>query len=125
MEYGSKSCWLAGGVCHVICLAPDCLSLDMISCQAGCRFCKSCLISTTEGVLARDMGVVICVGSCHLEMEVNQMQRVLEPNILSKLGVSRQAVELTVAGLENLVGCPYCPYQTIMDNLEDKVVSQP
>ena len=67
----------------VICLAPDCLSLDMISCQAGHRFCKSCLINTTEGVLARGMGVVMCLGSCHLEMEVNQMQRVLEPNILS------------------------------------------
>ena len=58
----------------VICLAPDCLSLDMISCQAGCRFCKSCLISP------KGMGVVMCLGSCHLEMEVNQMQRMLLSN---------------------------------------------
>ena len=42
-----------------------------------------------------------------------------------QLGVNRQAVELTAAGLADLVSCPYCPYQTIMDNLEDKVVSQP
>ena len=74
-------------------------------------------------MLARGMGVVICLGSCDLEMEVNQMQRVLKRNVLSKLGVDRQAVELTVAGLVNLVSCPYCPYQTIMDNLEVSTLS--
>ena len=106
----------------IICLASDCLPLDMVSCQAGHRFCKTCVITTAEGVLARGMGVVKCLGNCDLEMEVNQMQRVLKPNVLSKLVVNRQAEELTAAGLENLVSCPFCPYQTIMDNLEDKVV---
>ena len=84
----------------VICFAPDCLSSDMISGHAGCRFRKSFLISTAEGVLVMGMGDGGDVpGSSHLEMEVNQRQRLLEPNILSKLGVDRQAVELTAAGL--------------------------
>ena len=29
---------------------------------------------------------------------------------------------MKTARVENPVGCPFCPYQTIMDNLEDKVM---
>jgi len=106
----------------VICLASDCLPLDMISCQAGHKFCKNCVIITAEGVLARGKGMVQCLRECDLELDVNQLKRVLKPIVLSKLMVNKQAEELKTAGVENLVGCPFCPYQTIMDNLEDKVM---
>ena len=106
----------------IICLASDCLPSDLISCQVGHSFCKACVITTAEGVLARGLGVVKCLGKCEMEMEVNQLQKVLMANVLSKLVANRQAEELNAAGLENLVSCPFCPYQTIMDNVEDKVV---
>ena len=107
----------------LIYFASDCLPSDMISCKAGHRFCKICVITTAEGVLARGMGVVRCLDKCDLEMELNQLQKVLKANVMSKLVANRQAEELSAAGLENCVSCPFCPYQTIMDNPEDKVVS--
>merc|ERR1712142_120472 len=105
-----------------ICLAPNCLPSDMISCMAGHKFCKTCVITAAEGVLARGRGMVLCLGQCDSEVDVNQLQKVVKPNVLSKLMVIRQAEELKSAGLENLVSCPYCPYQTIMDNQDDKVM---
>ena len=66
--------------------------------------------------------MVSCLGQCDSEVDVDQLQKVVKPNVLSKLMVIRQAEELKSAGLENLVSCPYCPYQTIMDNQEDKVM---
>ena len=102
----------------VICLEPDCLPIDMISCLTGHKFCKNCVIITAEGVLARGKGMVQCLGECDLEVDVNQLQKVLKPIVLSKLMVNRQAEELKTAGVENLVGCLFCPYQTIMDNLD-------
>jgi len=106
----------------VVCLASDCLPSDMISCLVGHKFCKTCVIVTAEGVLAMGKWMVQCLGECEAEVDVNQLQRVLKPNVLSKLMVNRQAEELKTAGVENLVSCPFCPYQTIMDNQEDKVV---
>jgi TRIAD3 protein (E3 ubiquitin-protein ligase RNF216) len=55
-------------------------------------------------------------------VEGNILKKVLKENIFSKLKVNRQSEELSAAGLENLVSCPFCPYQTIMDNLQDKVI---
>ena len=87
----------------LICFASDCLPSDMISCKAGHRFCKICVITTAEGVLARGMGVVRCLDKCDLEMELNQLQKVLKANVMSKLVANRQAEELSAAGLENCV----------------------
>ena len=65
----------------------------MISCQAGHRFCKICVITTAEGALARGLGVVRCLGMCDLEMELNYFQTVFKANMLSKLVANRQAKE--------------------------------
>ena len=44
-------------------------------------------------------------------------------NILSKLLQRRQAEEVGAAGMEDLVTCPFCPYQTIMENPDDRVLA--
>ena len=106
----------------VICLADDCLPAEMVACQADHRFCKRCLVNSAERVLATGRGVVRCLGLCDMEVEMDALQKVLEPSLVSSLMVNRQVTELTATELERLVSCPFCPYETIMDNTEDKVV---
>lgn len=105
-----------------VCLASDCLPSEMVGCQAGHRFCQKCVVATAEGVLSNGRGVVKCLGQCDKEVEVVHLKRVLSPTMMSRLLENRQAEELRSAELENLVSCPYCPYQTIMDNTEDRVM---
>ena len=65
---------------------------------------------------------VICPGDCEHEFGWSQLELALEPNMLSELVKRRQAKEVSGAGLENLVACPFCPYVAIMENQEDKVL---
>ena len=52
-----------------------------------------------------------------------ELQKVVAPNVLSKLLQRWQAEEVKAANLgDNLVSCPFCPYVTIMDNPDDKVL---
>ena len=46
----------------------------------------------------------------------------LAPNVLSKLLLKRQAQEVEAAELQNLVTRPFCPYVTIMENPDDKML---
>ena len=66
-----------------ICLKVDCLPSEMVSCQAGHNFCKRCVVTTAEGVLASGRGVVMCLDQCDMEMEADQLLRVLKPNVMS------------------------------------------
>ena len=63
------------------------------------------------------------MGQCPEEVTWQELQKALAPNVLSKILERRQAEEVSSAGLENLVTCPFCPYQTIMENIDDKILA--
>ena len=45
----------------------------------------------------------------------------MKPSIFSKILERKQLEEIAAAGIEDLVACPFCNFQTIMSNPEDKV----
>ena len=82
---GMLSAGLVEGCCCSLCLADDCHPADIAICQSGHKFCRDCLVTSTEKVLATGGDVVKCLGICDKEVEITQLRRVLGPSILSKL----------------------------------------
>lgn len=60
-------------------------------------------------------------GECKAEFSLATLKRVLKPSIFSNLLVRKQQEEIAAAGIEDLVACPFCNFQTIMPNPEDKI----
>ena len=104
------------------CYSADCLPEDMISCKGGHLYCKECISRGASVAIGDGKTVIECLGHCTEEIGWQELQKVLTPNVLSKLLQRRQAEEVGAAELENLVTCPFCPYITIMDNPDDRVL---
>ena len=104
------------------CCGEDNLEDEMVSCGGGHLFCRECLSKAASVAVGEDLTKVVCLGDCEQEFGWRQLELALEPNMLSKLLQKRQAEEVSGAGLEDLVACPFCPYLAIMENKEDKVL---
>jgi len=104
------------------CCYNECLGEDMVPCEGGHLYCKECIQRSTDVAMGDGKSTILCLGHCEEEISTRELQRALTPNILSKLLTKRQAEEVGAAEIENLVTCPFCPYSTIMENDEDKVV---
>ena len=78
--------------------------------------------TSTKVAMGEGRTEVECLGQCQEEISWQELSRALQPNLMSKLIQKRQAVEVEKACLEWVVACPYCPYLTVMDNMEDKVL---
>lgn len=104
------------------CYSDDCLPEDMISCKGGHVYCRDCIARGTDVAIGDGKTVIECLGHCKEEIGWQELQKVVAPNVLSKLLQRRQAEEVGAAEMENMVSCPFCPYVTIMDNPDDKVL---
>ena len=104
------------------CYSDDCLPEDMISCKGGHVYCRDCIARGTDVAIGDGKTVIECLGHCKEEIGWQELQKVVAPNVLSKLLQRRQAEEVGAAEMDNMVSCPFCPYVTIMDNPDDKVL---
>jgi len=105
------------------CYSADCLEEDMVQCKGGHMYCKECISRGTSVAIGDGKTIIECLGHCSEEIGWQELQKALAPNVLSKLLQRRQAEEVGAAGLESLVTCPFCPYQTIMENMDDKILA--
>jgi len=106
------------------CYVDDCLEIDMIVCKTGHMYCKECVSRGASVAIGDGKTVIECLGQCSAEISWQELQRALAPNVLSKLLQKQQAQEVTSAvGMDGLVTCPFCPYLTIMENENDKVLA--
>ena len=112
----------AGELVECLCCYDDYLVDDMIPCKSGHKFCRECVTRGTNVAVGDGKTIIECLGQCKEEIEWQELQKVLAPNVLSKLLLKRQAQEVEAADLQNLVSCPFCPYVTIMENPDDKVL---
>lgn len=90
------------------------------TCEDGHIFCNTCIIRSTDVILADGKTHVNCLMNCGSEFPLAVLQRVLQPTKFSILLCKRQEAEVMAAGLEGLVSCPFCHFASIPP-LEDKV----
>ena len=104
------------------CYKEDCLEEEMVQCRAEHLYCKECVSTAAKVAMGNNKSMVECLGQCQEPIDWQQLSRTLDPSLLSKLIKKWQAEEVSEAGLEGLVSCPFCPYQTVMEGEADKVV---
>ena len=103
-----------------ICYKDDCLEQEMVPCKANHLNCAECVAQAAKVAAGENKTGVTCP-QCDEEVEWRHLEKVVDPVILSKMLQRRQAEEVSGAGLEGLVKCPFCHYCTVMENPEDKV----
>ena len=104
-----------------VCYKDDCLEQEMVPCKANHLHCRECIILAAKVASGENKTGVTCA-TCKEEVEFKYLDKVVDPIVLSKMLQRRQAEEVSGAGLEGLVKCPFCHYCTVMENSEDKVL---
>eukprot|EP00092_Neocalanus_flemingeri_P017064 GFUD01018455.1.p1 GENE.GFUD01018455.1~~GFUD01018455.1.p1 ORF type:complete len:442 (-),score=132.52 GFUD01018455.1:138-1406(-) len=113
---------LSGLTLECECCYTDSPEKDLVSCPVGHTFCQQCVRTATSVAMGEGKTAIRCMVECREEMNWQQLRRALEPNVLFKLEQKKQAEDVIAAGLDNLVSCPFCPYQTVMEDPHDKVL---
>merc|ERR1719186_664615 len=104
------------------CCYSDTPEKALVNCPVGHTFCQQCVRTATSVAMGEGKTVIKCMVDCREEINWQQLGMALEPNVLFKLEQKRQAEEVDAAGLDSLVACPFCPYQTVMEDSHDKVL---
>ena len=104
-----------------ICFKDDCLEQEMVPCKANHLHCAECIAQAAKVAAGENKTGVACP-QCDEEVEWRHLDKVVDPLLLSKMLQRRQAEEVSGAGLEGLVKCPFCHYCAVMENPEDKVL---
>ncbi|KAL6430129.1 hypothetical protein ACFW04_007719 [Cataglyphis niger] len=102
------------------CFDNECMPSKCSTCEEGHIFCNSCIVRSTELILANGKTHVDCLLNCGSEFPLSILQQVLPPTKFSILLCKRQEAEVMAAGLEGLVSCPFCHFASIPPP-EDKV----
>jgi len=112
----------AGTLVECQCCYEETLGSELLPCKGGHVYCKECVNRGANVAIGDGKTIIQCLGQCEEEIGWKELQQALPPNVLSKLLERRQAEEVGAAAIDNLVTCPFCPYSTIMENDEDKLV---
>lgn len=95
----------------------------MVQCLEGDLFCHNCLKSYIEASLFGGSRLTLkCMATgCESTFPRSQLNAALPENLLEQVDKRLQEVALLSANLENLVKCPFCDYQEIIENEDDKI----
>lgn len=107
------------------CYDDEVLEADMERCtsQNGHhKFCINCIRRFVEEEIGQGRTSFRCLeGECKDEFSLTTLKKVMKPSVFSKILERKQLEEIAAADIEDLVACPFCNFQTIMPNPEDKV----
>ncbi|XP_045592246.1 uncharacterized protein [Procambarus clarkii] len=107
------------------CYDDEVLEEDMDTCNAPGskhKFCINCIRRFAEEEIGQGRTSFRCLeGECKAEFSLATLKKVMMPSIFSNILERKQLEEIAAAGIEDLVACPFCNFQTIMPNKEDKV----
>ncbi|XP_066988324.1 LOW QUALITY PROTEIN: uncharacterized protein [Macrobrachium rosenbergii] len=107
------------------CYDDEILEEDMDSCNSPemkHKFCCNCIRRFAEEEIGQGRINFRCLeGDCKAEFSLGTLKKLLKPSVFSNILARKQLEEIAAAGIEDLESCPFCNFQTIMPNREDKV----
>ncbi|XP_064624301.1 uncharacterized protein LOC135485879 isoform X2 [Lineus longissimus] len=94
----------------------------MIQCYEGHLFCRDCLQRyAQEAVFGQGKMSLSCMtDGCSASFPRSQLESTLSDKILHQYDDRCQEEAINLAGIDNLVGCPFCDFKAVLD-VEDKV----
>lgn len=95
----------------------------MTQCPDAHLFCVDCVTSYASTLLGEHNPAITCMdqSGCKLLFAPSELRRVLTPKLLELYERVSQRKELEAAGLENLEECPFCEYQVVIENEQEKL----
>ena len=95
----------------------------MTQCPDAHLFCTDCVVSYAATLLGEHNPAIRCMdqSGCALAFPASELRRILTPKLLELYERVSQRKELEAAGLENLEECPFCEYQVVIENEEEKL----
>ena len=95
----------------------------MTQCPDAHLFCTDCVISYASTLLGEHNPAIECMdqSGCKLLFTPSELRRILTPKLLDLYERVSQRKELEAAGLDNLEECPFCEYQVVIENEEEKL----
>ncbi|XP_068238259.1 uncharacterized protein [Palaemon carinicauda] len=107
------------------CYDDEILEEDMDSCNSTekkHKFCCNCIRRFAEEEIGQGRINFRCLeGDCKAEFSLSTLKKLMKPSVFSNILARKQLEEIAAAGIEDLESCPFCNFQTIMPNREDKV----
>ncbi|KAK4328200.1 hypothetical protein Pmani_001322 [Petrolisthes manimaculis] len=107
------------------CYDDEVLEDDMDTCtnqETKHKFCNNCIRRFAEEEIGQGRTTFRCLeGSCKAEFSLSTLKNLMKPSVFSNILERKQLEEIAAAGIEDLVACPFCNFQTIMPDKEDKV----
>jgi hypothetical protein len=124
------------------CFDDEVLPQDMIVCEVGHEYCQQCverhatevvgqgvsppsppLFSVTAALVSGSgRHEVPCMDNgCEASFPIESLQAFLRPQVVDLMLRRAQQEDVTRAGLENMVQCPFCDFAMILEDVEDKV----
>lgn len=104
------------------CFDDELLMDDMLSCDEGHVYCRSCVRRSSEELIGQTKTKFPCLAEgCIGEFTLSTLKKVLPASTLSNLLRRIQDEEVRSAGIEDLETCPFCSFATVMPNKDDKV----
>jgi len=105
------------------CYDDQCTIEDSCSCPAGHLFCKECVLHLTEVAFSQMKALFPCLEpDCAMNISLATIQKVVPPNLFSKIVRRVQEIELQQANISDLVTCPHCPFAVICPDPEGTVL---
>ncbi|WOO78862.1 E3 ubiquitin-protein ligase [Vanrija pseudolonga] len=96
---------------------------EMVSCDEGHLFCKTCVKSLAESKLGEQLTAISCMdmsGCANLFTE-GVLAQVLPTKTLELYHRLKQYKDLEMAEIDGLESCPFCPYAVVIDNEAEKL----
>lgn len=95
----------------------------MTQCPDAHLFCTDCVTNYASTLLGEHNPAIGCMdqSGCKLLFLSSELHRILTPKLLELYERVTQRKELEAAGLENLEECPFCEYQVVIENEQEKL----
>ncbi|GJE95558.1 hypothetical protein PsYK624_117440 [Phanerochaete sordida] len=95
----------------------------MTQCPDAHLFCVECVTNYAATLLGEHNPAIGCMdqSGCKLLFAPAELRRILTPKLLELYERVSQRKELEAAGLDNLEECPFCEYQVVIENEEEKL----
>jgi len=95
------------------CFTDDLLRDEMLHCEEGHMFCRTCLKSHANIIIGEQKVTFPCLQECNSQFSYETIKQVVKTPVYEKLLKRLQEYEVKAAGIEGLEFCPFCEYAEI------------
>lgn len=95
------------------CFDDEVMPEETVICPQSCICCVPCVIKSVEISYGEGKLDFPCLTDCGSDYNIQSLQKILPPNLFSKVAQKKALEEIKAAGIKDLEYCPFCEFATI------------